>query len=169
MYITLPYVPKKITIGLSAWITLKVVSESKNNFKLWKYDYFSTFQWRPHLIWSSNHKEIWIFVKQVTGPFVPSFAIRMYMAFTDTLRSQHTDLQTFQILCIPFQQRLVDPDNLLGCQICNDHINYNLHNIKVCHLSQRGIMDHNYLLHHNNLRSQIHVFVYIWYFHQFLK
>ena len=104
---TIPYVPKKITIGLSAWITLKVVSESKNNFKLWKYDYFSTFQWRPHLIWSSNHKEIWIFVKQVTGPFVPSFAIRMYMAFTDTLRSQHTDLQTFQILCIPFQQRLI--------------------------------------------------------------
>ena len=99
--------PKKITIGLSAWITFKVVSESKYNFKLWKYDYFSTFQWRPHLIWSSNHKEIWIFVKQVTGPFVPSFAIRMYMAFTDTLRSQHTDLQTFQILCIPFQQRLI--------------------------------------------------------------
>ena len=55
----------------------------------------------------------------------------------------------------------VDPDNLKGCQICNDHINYNLHNIKVCHLSQRGIIDHNYLLHHNNLRSQIHVFVYI--------
>ena len=104
---SIPYVPKKITIGLSAWITLKVVSESKNDFKLWKYDYFSTFQWRPHLIWSSNHKEIWIFVKQVTGPFVPSFAIRMYMAFTDTLRSQHTDLQTFQILCIPFQQRLI--------------------------------------------------------------
>ena len=60
--------PKKITIGLSAWITFKVVSESKYNFKLWKYDYFSTFQWRPHLIWSSNHIEIWIFVKQVTGP-----------------------------------------------------------------------------------------------------
>ena len=104
---SLPYVPKKITIGLSAWITFKVVSESKYNFKLWKYDYFSTFQWRPHLIWSSNHKEIWIFVKQVTGPFVPSFAIRMYVAFTDILPSQHTDLQTFQILCIPFQQRLI--------------------------------------------------------------
>ena len=28
----LPYVPKKITIGLSAWITFKVVSESKYNF-----------------------------------------------------------------------------------------------------------------------------------------
>ena len=103
----IPYVPKKITIGLSAWITFKVVSESKYNFKLWKYDYFSTFQWRPHLIWSSNHIEIWIFVKQVTGPFVPSFAIGMYVAFTDTLPSQHTDLQTFQILCIPFQQRLI--------------------------------------------------------------
>ena len=55
----------------------------------------------------------------------------------------------------------IDPDNLKGCQICNGHINYNLHNIKVCHLSQRGIIDHNYLLYHNNLRSQIHVFVYI--------
>ena len=55
----------------------------------------------------------------------------------------------------------VDHDNLKGCQICNDHINYTLHNIKVCHLSQRGIIDHNYLLYHNNLRSQIHVFVYI--------
>ena len=63
----------------------------------------------------------------------------------------------------------IDPDNLKGCQICNDHINYNLHNIKVCHLSQRGIIDHNYLLYHNNLGSQIHVFVYIWYFHQFLS
>ena len=101
------YVPKKITIGLSAWVTFKVVSKSRYNFMWWKYDYFSTFQWRPHLIWSSNHKEIWIFVKQVTGPFVPSFAIRMYMAFTDTLRSQHTDLQTFKIVCIPFQQRLI--------------------------------------------------------------
>ena len=55
----------------------------------------------------------------------------------------------------------IDPDNLKGCQICNDHINYNLHNMKVCHLTQRGIIDHNYLLYHNNLRSQIHVFVYI--------
>ena len=61
----------------------------------------------------------------------------------------------------------IDPDNLKGCQICNDHINYNLHNIKVCHLSQRGLIDHNYLLYHNNLRSQIHVFVYTWYFINF--
>ena len=28
----IPYVPKKITTGLSAWITFKVVSESKYNF-----------------------------------------------------------------------------------------------------------------------------------------
>ena len=115
---------------------------------------------KTHLIWSTNHKEIWIFVKQVTGPFVPSFAIRMYMAFIDTLRSQNTDLQTFKYFMhiIPTK---VDPDNLKGCQICNDHINYNLHNIMVCHLSQRGIINHKYLLYHNNLRSQIHVFVYI--------
>ena len=145
------------------------MSESKYNFKLWKYDYFSTFQWRPHLIWSSNHKEIWIFVKQVTGPFVPSFAIRMYVAFTDTLYTFTThrlaNLSNF-MHTIPTK---IDPDNLKGCQICNDHINYNLHNIKVCHLSQRGIIENNYLLYHNNLRSQIHVFVYIWYFHKFLK
>ena len=35
MYIdihAIPYVPKKITTGLSAWITFKVVSESKYNF-----------------------------------------------------------------------------------------------------------------------------------------
>ena len=75
-------------------------------------------------MWSTNHKEIWIFVKQVTGPFVPSFAVRMYMAFIDTLRSQNTDLQTFKYFMhiIPTK---VDPDNLKGCQICNDHINYN--------------------------------------------
>ena len=165
---TIPYVPKKITIGLPAWITFKVASESNYNFKLWKYDYFSTFQWRPHLIWSSNHKEIWICVKQVTGPFVPSFAIRMYVAFTDTLPSQHTDLSNL-LNCMHTIPTKIDPDNLKGCQICNDHIDYNLHNIKVCHLSQRGIIDHNYLLYHNILRSQIHVFVHIWYFHQFLK
>ena len=32
----------------------------------------------------------------------------------------------------------VDPDNLKGCQICNDHINYNLHNTKVCHFVIKG-------------------------------
>ena len=46
------------------------------------------------------------------------------MAFIDTLRSQNTDLQTFKYFMhiIPTK---VDPDNLRGCQICNDHINYN--------------------------------------------
>ena len=43
------------------------------------------------------------------------------MAFIDTLRSQNTDLQTFKYFMhiIPTK---VDPDNLKGCQICNDHI-----------------------------------------------
>ena len=58
--------------------------------KIWLFIYISV-----KTIWSTNHKEIWIFVKQVTGPFVPSFAIRMY-GFHDTLRSQNTDLQTFK-------------------------------------------------------------------------
>ena len=51
----------------------------KNQTGLWNYDYFPTFQWRPHLIWPNNHKEIWMFVKQVTGPFFPSFVTWMYM------------------------------------------------------------------------------------------
>ena len=29
---------------------------------------FSTIHWRPHLIWPSSHKEIWMFIKQVIGP-----------------------------------------------------------------------------------------------------
>ena len=33
----------------------------------------------------------------------------------------------------------IDPDNLKGCQICNDHINYNLHNIQVCHC-HKGVL-----------------------------
>ena len=41
----IPYVPNLMTIVLSAWISVKVVSESKSFFKWWKYDYFSTFQW----------------------------------------------------------------------------------------------------------------------------
>ena len=45
----------------------------KNQTGLWNYDYFPTIQWRPHLIWPNNHKEIWIFVKQVTGPFFSKF------------------------------------------------------------------------------------------------
>ena len=51
----------------------------KNQTGLWNYDYFSTIQWKSHLIWPNNHKEIWIFVKQVTGPFFPSFVTWMYM------------------------------------------------------------------------------------------
>ena len=52
--------------------------------------------------------------------------------------TKHGTWQTFKYFMhiIPTK---VDPDNLKGCQICNDHINYNLHNIMVCHLSQRGI------------------------------
>ena len=52
----------------------------KNQNRLWNYDYFSTIQWRPHLIWPSSNKEIWIFVEQVIGPFLPSFVTWMYVA-----------------------------------------------------------------------------------------
>ena len=59
------------------------------------------------------------FCKQVTGPFVPSFAIRMYVAFTDTLRSQTQTCKLLNFMhTIPTK---VDPDKLKGCQICNDH------------------------------------------------
>ena len=51
----------------------------QNQTGLWNYGYFPTIQWRPHLIWPNNHKEIWIFVMQVTGPFFPSFVTWMYM------------------------------------------------------------------------------------------
>ena len=34
---------------------------------------FLQFSEDPTLIWPNNHKEIWIFVKQVIGSFLPSF------------------------------------------------------------------------------------------------
>ena len=56
--------PQKITIGI--WVSI-----AKEPF------IFSTIQWRPHLIWPSSHKEIWIFVKEVICPFLPRFVTGM--------------------------------------------------------------------------------------------
>ena len=53
-----------------------------------------TIQWRPHRIWPSSNKEMWIFVKQIIGPFLPSFVTWMYGASTGRLCSQKTGLQT---------------------------------------------------------------------------
>ena len=51
---------------------------------------FLQFSEDPYLIWPSGHKEIWIFVKQVIGPFLPSFVTWMYVASIGRLCSQKT-------------------------------------------------------------------------------
>ena len=91
----------------------------KNQTILWNYDYSSTIQWRPHLIWPSSNKEIWIFVKQdlVIGPFLPSFVTWMYVASTGRLCLQKTDLQTYSDFMHIFLTKVV-PNNLKACQIC---------------------------------------------------
>ena len=89
----------------------------KNQIRLSNYDYFSTIQWRPHLIWPNGHKEIWIFVKQVIGPFLPSFVTWMYVASTGRLCSQKTRLQTYLNFLHTFLTKVV-PDNLKACQLC---------------------------------------------------
>ena len=112
-------VPKKITIGIWVSIVKEPFMESKNQTRLWNYDYFSTIQWRPHLIWPSSHKEIWIFVKQVIGPFLPSFVTWMYVASTGRLCSQKIGLQTYSNFIHTFLTKVtVVPDNLQACQIC---------------------------------------------------
>ena len=60
------------------------------------------------------------------------------MAPTDTLHSQHIDLHIFKdfMHAIP---TIVDPDNLQG-EICSVHMNYNLHNIKVCHCHKEVLL-----------------------------
>ena len=87
--------------------------------RLWNYDNFSTIQWKPHLIWPCSDKEIWIFVKQVIGPFLPSFVTWMYVAFTGRLCSQKTGLQTYSHFMHTFLSiTRVVPDNPKACQIC---------------------------------------------------
>ena len=69
-----PYVPEKITIRLSASITFKVLNRLKYNFRLYNCNLFSAFCRKPHVIWSSSHTEMWIFIKYVTGPYLIGFA-----------------------------------------------------------------------------------------------
>ena len=42
-----------------------------------------------------SHKEIWIFVKEDTCPFLPSFVTGMYVVSTGRLCSQKTGLQSY--------------------------------------------------------------------------
>ena len=71
--------PKKYNRHLGIDCKRTLYGIRKNQTGLWHYDYSPTIQWRSYLIWPNNHKEIWIFVKQVTGPFFPSFVTWMYM------------------------------------------------------------------------------------------
>ena len=87
--------PKNYNIVIWVSIAKEPFFNMKNQTGLWNYDYFSTIQWRPHLIWPSSHKEIWIFIKQVIGPFLPSFVTGMYVASTGRLCSQKTGFQSY--------------------------------------------------------------------------
>ena len=90
----------------------------KNLTGLWNYDNFSTIQWRPHLIWPSSHKEIWIFVKEVIIMSLSSkFCHWNVCGFTGRLGSQKTGLQSYYNFMHTFLTQVV-PDNQKACQIC---------------------------------------------------
>ena len=109
--------PKKLQSAFGYRLRKNPLWNLKNQTGLWNYDYFSTIQWRPHLIWPSSHKEIWIFVKDVICPFLPSFVIGMYVVSTGRLCSQKTDLQRYSNFMHTFLTKVV-PDNPNACQIC---------------------------------------------------
>ena len=50
--------PKKLQSALGYRLQKNPLWNQKNQTGLWNYDYFPTIQWRPHLIWPSNHKEM---------------------------------------------------------------------------------------------------------------
>ena len=109
--------PKKLQSAFWYRLWKNPLWNLKNQTRLWNYDYFSTIQWRPHLIWPCCHKEIWIFVRQVIGPFLPSFVTWMYVVSTFRLCSQKTGLQAYSNFMHTFLTKVV-PDNLKACQIC---------------------------------------------------
>ena len=89
------------------------------------------------MIWSTNHKEIWIFViEQVTGTVCSKFCHSNVHGFQETHYVHKTRTCKLLNILLHIIPTKVDPDNLKGCQICNDHINYNLHidhGIVICH------------------------------------
>ena len=120
IFISLPIVPKKLQPAFGYRLQKNPLCNQKNQTGLWNYDYFPTIQWRPHLIWPNNHKDIWIFVKQVTGPFFKVLSLEctwMYVASTGRLCSQKTGSQTYSNFMHTFVTKVV-PDNLKPCQIC---------------------------------------------------
>ena len=116
-------VPPKNTIGIWVSIAKEPFMESEKSNRIMK---LTIFQWRPHMIWPSSHKEIWIFVKQVIGPLLPSFVTWLHVTSTGRLCSQKTGLQTYSNFMHTFLRKVV-PDNLKACQICTNHVNNTFH------------------------------------------
>ena len=54
---------KKLQSAFGYRLQKKPLWNQKKLTGLWNYNYFPTIQWRPHLIWSSSHKEIKDFSK----------------------------------------------------------------------------------------------------------
>ena len=108
---------KKLQPAFGYRLQKNPLCNQKNQTGLWNYDYFPTIQWRPHLIWPNNHKDIWIFVKQVTGPFFPSFVTWMYMNVCGFHRQIVFTKDRLSNFMHTFVTKVV-PDNLKPCQIC---------------------------------------------------
>ena len=108
-------------LGTDCERTLYGIWKIKPNYKTMT---CSTIQRGPHLIWPSSNKEIWIFVKQVISPFLPSFVTWRYVGFTGRLCSQKTGLQTYSNFMHTSLTKVV-PDNLKACQICNHQFYHN--------------------------------------------
>ena len=62
--IVLQIVPRKLQSAFEYRLRKNPAWKLRNQTRLLNYDYLSTIQWRPHLIWPGSHKEIWIFVKK---------------------------------------------------------------------------------------------------------
>ena len=97
-------VPKKLQSAFGYRLRKNPLWNLKNQPGLWNYDYFSTIQWRPHLIWPSSHKEIWIFVKEVKS-YVPFFQVLslecMWFPQADCVHKRQACNHT-KMLCITF-------------------------------------------------------------------
>ena len=116
MHTTLQIVPKNYNrhLGIDWERTLYGICKIKPDYETMTI--FLQFSEDP--IWFGQvDKEIWIFVKQVICPFLPSFVTWMYVASTGRLCSQKTGLQTYSNFMHTFLTKVV-PDNLKACQIC---------------------------------------------------
>ena len=81
-----------------------------NETGLWNCDYFPIIQWRPHLIWPNNHKEIWILCKARHGDNSSKFCHLnvhecMWLPQADCVHKRQA-LKHIRISCISLWQRL---------------------------------------------------------------